>query len=61
MVLSDEKLEEIAEAIYHQKRNAEHDTAWGMQVMLTMLVGNEETLRVLDRVKRMFVERGPQQ
>jgi len=56
MVLTDEKREEIAEALFHQKKNWEVETAWGMQLMLIMLVGDEETEKVLDLVKRKFVE-----
>ncbi len=56
MVLTDEKREEIAEALFYQQKNRKVETAWGMQLMLIMFVGDEETERVLDLVKRKFVE-----
>lgn len=52
MVLSDEKKEEIAELIFHQKKNAEYEAAWGMEVMLNLLVGNDEFEEVLELIKK---------
>ena len=52
MVLSDEKKEEIAKLIFHQKKNAEYEAAWGMEVMLNLLVGNDEFEEVLELIKK---------